>query len=390
MAGIDIEVSKDFNKDIAELLAGNRNIIDKMFKEIITIESKGKGKNKIKVKGREYTKLTFTDAGLRNFLSNYQRKVGKNMDSEDIREICINTTYAFIDKAYNGELEAATDYREDLIKNIKYECNKANRECNYFRDNRFVNEKIIAPNHKTDYNMDGSEIEVSNFDISQYQLWKKSGNIKHTYNWDLMLTINEDYLFKNSPGQQQIFNLVRDGLTQKQIAEKLECSEANISQQLNKITKKIEEKYGCKTDKKIDMLPETKRLQDILYFMEEIIETGKNVDFNRKLKFILETLEYKPEKFTIEQLAKNKLESRDDIIDILMWHVKPELRQYFFKSILNGIEPDQYKSRKVFYSIANSLEQYISMVKNNIDKINEYIHFKNKFLENMALQAKVG
>lgn len=182
----------------------------------------------------------------------------------------------------------------------------------------------------------------------------------------------ESILRKDAKGQREIVNLLIEGLNQKQIADKLNVSETNISQQIKKIRNRLNKKYNIKeTRTEIE-------LQLLLDIIEEyIIKIDKTlkIDTGLNKKVIVES------KIKIENMLNNIFQYSNVNIEELFKNKIIDKTQLDIIEVLSG--DNQYKAYYTIHTIKSEYtdDSYYFLLKTMYNNLSQYIRKYNPIME---------
>jgi predicted transcriptional regulator len=180
----------------------------------------------------------------------------------------------------------------------------------------------------------------------------------------------EDILQKNADKQKQIIKMLSEGYTQKEIAQELNCSEANISQQIRKIRNKFCKKYGKRKNYKIKNIAELKKDVDNL-LNKARTRRFKNVDkLKEEIIDLIEEFnsldEFKITDKDIYKLFKNTTleKTQTNIINIITGN-NERAKGKLLNSLSNQTNLDLIRYIVILDGISKNLDLYINKYQNS-------------------------
>jgi DNA-binding CsgD family transcriptional regulator len=334
------------------------------------------------------------DKILHHKIETYKKYYVNKLASSDVVDTCYMLIYEFLEKpetfikkkddesifttltrAMRNTL--AKDYSK-IVGAVKLKTANGKRQ---IYNSIFYQNDFEITSEKNDEELDNKTY----LDDAAYQAWSKTDNIRiPSEEYKIARQIKQDdKIFKNSPKQKEIYNLLAQGLNQKDVAGITGCSKANISQQKNKLRKKISKQYGYNFSEVsangLEYTDLTKRIMRLLPEMEDNITYIKNIDYSSLLELLV-YFEYKPEKISIERLSMNKTDQDIDFVDIVFWGL-PLQYKYLFINLLNGMRLSDAESLRLYWYMASVFEEYIEGIRIHREILKNYIEYRKKFID---------
>lgn len=299
---------------------------------------KGKVKNIIPV-----TVLGFSDTKVDECVTNMITKRSEHGDIIEMWHIAEDTALECLEK-YKDKPEE--ELKKIIVTVIKRTLDK------YCDENKkMIPIEKLYPNDE----QDEDNYKPNPFEKTQFKSWSYRANgTKPTNEYIAMeKALAEGKIFKNSPKQAEILQMIEEGHTQKEIANIMNCSEANISQQLKKVRHKIEKHYLLKTIDEIET-EIARQVRNAIEFMKEVLETETN--FNDEIRELIFDYFGYDDSIDILELVANRPSTDTDILDIIQARADRDTLVQF-NSILHGV--DISKSKEIYKKIYDIFIDYL-------------------------------